>query len=430
MTSWLRDISFAATRWAMCVLVGVVAGGCGSDAGKVGGEFPLAAVGVPTTNLVDQCVSDFDPKTDYFPDKVKVEQADNFSVSYHGHYKVLRTRLIAEGWSGSIDDVAVLVQCGAPVPELSGELEGAQVVEVPVANVAANFLDDIARIREVGMVERLVAIGDGRVYDADIRRRWEQGELLTLGHAFHAGGDTEQLLMAEPDVFLANVAGPGPLENVRRLGVTAVATAGWAEPGYMGRAEWVKHAALFFNAEAEANRAWDKLTERVDSLLNMVSDVQDRPAVMWTWFNGADRWSAFRSSYEHRLITDAAGDNLFAEPENQGADASRQSVKLSEETLLTKGAEVDVWITGRVDDRLWPGGTFLNAFHAYREGQVYHRSERTIPDTNANDWNETGSVRPDLILADLIHLFHPDRLPDHELMFFGPVELTKRTEAQ
>lgn len=428
MTPWSRDIPFAATRWAICVLVGFVAGGCGSDAGRVGGEFPLAAVGVPTTNVMDRCVSDFDPETDYFPDKVAVRQAANFSVSYHGHYKILRTRLVAEGWSGSIDDIAVLVQCGAPIPELSGELEGAQVVEVPVTNVAANFLDDIARIREIGVVDRLVAIGDGRVYDAEIRQRWERGELLTLGHAFHAGGDTEQLLMAEPDLFLANVAGPEPLENVRRLGVTAVATAGWAEPGYMGRAEWVKHTALFFNAEAEANRVWGELTERVDSLLNVVSDVPARPAAMWTWFDGADRWSAFRSSYEHRLITDAAGNNIFAEPENYGADASRQSVELSEETLLTRGAEVEVWITSGLDDRSWPGGAFLNAFRAYRDGQVYHRNGRIIPGTNANDWNETGSVRPDLILADLIHLLHPDRLPDHQLMFFGPVELTKRNE--
>lgn len=81
----------------------------------------------------------------------------------------------------------------------------AQVVEIPVATVAANFLDDIARIREVGMADRLVAIGDGRVYDAGIRARWERGELLTLGHAFHAGGDTEQLLVADPDLFLADL---------------------------------------------------------------------------------------------------------------------------------------------------------------------------------------------------------------------------------
>lgn len=399
-----------------------------SDRLSAGASFQEARVGVPSANMTDRCVADFDSATDYFPDKVVVERAGNFSVSYHGNYKVLRTRLIAEEWAGSMNDVAVLVQCGTPVPPLEGDLAGAQVVEIPVASVAANFLDDVARIREIGHADRLVAIGDGRVYDAQIRARWERGELLTLGHAFHAGGDTEQLLLAAPDVFLANIAGPAPLENVRRLGVTAVATAGWAEAGYMARAEWVKHAALFFNAEAEANRVWRALVERVDHLTQLTSGLPEQPTVMWTWHDGADRWSAFRSSYEHRLITDAGAYNLFGDDELRGMDASRQSVELSEETMLTRAASVDVWITSGADDRSWPSAAFLNSFRAYRDGRVYHRNGRVIPGTNANDWNETGSVRPDLILEDLIHLLHPSVLPDHQLLFFGTVELTKRNE--
>ena len=30
---------------------------------------------------------------DYFPDKVRVEHAKNFSVSYHGNYKVVRAKI-------------------------------------------------------------------------------------------------------------------------------------------------------------------------------------------------------------------------------------------------------------------------------------------------------------------------------------------------
>ncbi len=33
-----------------------------------------------------------------------------------------------------------------------------------------------------------------------------------------------------------------------------------------------------------------------------------------------------------------------------------------------------------------------------------------------NDYWETGSARPDLVLADLVEIFHPDLL-DHQLMF-------------
>lgn len=133
--------------------------------------------------------------------------------------------------------------------------------------------------------------------------------------------------------------------------------------------------------------------------------------------------SAYRSRYEHRLLTDAGGDNLFGDPEEGGSDASRQRVELSEDTLLDRAASVEVWITSGLDDQTWPAGAFLNSFQAYREGRLYHRNRPTIPGTDANNWKETGSVRPDLILADLIH---PGLLPDHEPMFLGPVELTKK----
>ena len=42
-------------------------------------------------------------------------------------------------------------------------------------------------------------------------------------------------------------------------------------------------------------------------------------------------------------------------------------------------------------------------------------------DVNANggsDYFETGVTNPDLILADLVKIFHPDLLPDHELYFY------------
>ncbi len=31
---------------------------------------------------------------------------------------------------------------------------------------------------------------------------------------------------------------------------------------------------------------------------------------------------------------------------------------------------------------------------------------------------ESGTSHPDVILADLIHIFHPDLLPDHQLYYF------------
>ena len=34
-----------------------------------------------------------------------------------------------------------------------------------------------------------------------------------------------------------------------------------------------------------------------------------------------------------------------------------------------------------------------------------------------NDYWETGTSRPDLVLADLLKIFHPELVPEHDLFF-------------
>ena len=69
---------------------------------------------------------------DYFPDKVAIEDAANFSVEYRRSYKVVTVK---EAYAGGPAERYVLVQCGAPAPRLDGDLAGAQVVTVPITSL-------------------------------------------------------------------------------------------------------------------------------------------------------------------------------------------------------------------------------------------------------------------------------------------------------
>ena len=40
----------------------------------------------------------------------------------------------------------------------------------------------------------------------------------------------------------------------------------------------------------------------------------------------------------------------------------------------------------------------------------------------ANDIYETGNIRPDWVLEDLISIFHPEILPNHTFIFYKPLE--------
>ncbi len=52
-------------------------------------------------------------------------------------------------------------------------------------------------------------------------------------------------------------------------------------------------------------------------------------------------------------------------------------------------------------------------------GRVFYNAR--LNSTGGNDYNESGLVHPDLILADLISILHPALLPDHRLFYYRPL---------
>jgi iron complex transport system substrate-binding protein len=56
-------------------------------------------------------------------------------------------------------------------------------------------------------------------------------------------------------------------------------------------------------------------------------------------------------------------------------------------------------------------------FSTFQNSGVWNNTAR-VNENGGNDYWETGITNPHLLLADLIAIFHPDLLPDHELLFF------------
>ena len=57
------------------------------------------------------------------------------------------------------------------------------------------------------------------------------------------------------------------------------------------------------------------------------------------------------------------------------------------------------------------------SFKAFKDANVFTYIKR-VTDAGGNDFFETGAVRPDLILKDMIKILHPDLLPEYELYFY------------
>ena len=59
----------------------------------------------------------------------------------------------------------------------------------------------------------------------------------------------------------------------------------------------------------------------------------------------------------------------------------------------------------------------MKALKAVRTGTVWNAVLRADP-KHGNDYWQTGVVRPDLVLADLSAILHPELSPNHEFTFY------------
>lgn len=376
---------------------------------------------------VQPATSAFDPETDYFPDKVDVQYADHFAVTYHGHYKVVRTHAEVRAWQSKdvpekTEDLLVLVQAGAPAPELVGDLAGATVLPVPATTAALNNDGTLAFLQALGRINDVVAVGGPSIYEDDLRARVEAGDIGKIGYSWHGEPNLEVLLTTSPDIALLTVDDPDNVKSLGRardLGVAAAPTFEWAETHYLGRAEWIKYVALFFNAEAEANALFAEVAGRVSDLKAQVALRSYRPTVLWGYYGGNGRWVMHQHNLEARLLADANAFNPYADFEG---DRRAEGEPISSEQLLVDGATADHWIIGDIHAADLPPDTYMDQFAAWQAGNLYHNYKRTKWEYNAYDYYKTALVRPDWVLADLIALLHPDILPDHETVFFDPYE--------
>lgn len=370
-------------------------------------------------NLVDGCIETFDPSADYFPEKMTVEYAEGFTLEYHNSYKVVR---VTRPWQGAeVTFDYVLVQCGAPTPDdLPEDLQDAVIVSVPVRTAVTMSTTQIPHFAALDLIDRIVAHDEfDFVYSPELRERIDAGEVAEVGGG--AFVDVEAVLNLEPDVVMTYGIGSPDYDAhpvLINAGLVVALNSDYMETSPLGRAEWIKFTAAFFNREVEANEIFDGVVERYEALKALAAEVEDQPTVLVNALFGDTWFVAGGNSYIARLIEDAGGDYLWAD------DTSSGGLPLSFEAVLDRAQDADVWLNPNfwftLADGLAEDERYAE-FAAFQAGAVYNNNARVTP-LGGNDYGETGVLYPDLVLADLIAIFHPDLMPDHELYFYRQLE--------
>lgn len=373
------------------------------------------------TNNTDGCVTSYHADTDYFPEKLSFTYAQGVEVEYFNNYKVVRT---LEPYPGATEAVQyVLVQCGTPIPDPRQFAEGTQFIQVPAGDIITLSTTQLPHLSSLGLLDNLIGLDTIKYVNTPaVIERFETGKLIEVG-----GGTSvniEMVLDSEASVVMAYAyqAEDAP-QVLMDAGVFTAINNSWLEPTLLARTEWLKFTALFYNEEARATQVFDNIVSEYESLAALTDTIpaSERVSVLWNAYSSySDAWSIpGQQTWVGSLLADVGVDYVLQD------SAPERSQKVSFEVVYDAGFDAPIWVANAfgvntIADLLAQDARYED-FAAFQNGQVYSNNAR-VNENGGNDFYETGTTNPQLLLADLIHLFYPELLPEHELVFYKKLD--------
>lgn len=273
----------------------------------------------------------------------------------------------------------------------------------------------VAFLDALGLSERIVGLsGCDYISTPSVRAAIAEGRIRDIGYDNNM--NYELMASLRPDaVFIYGTSGENGsiTTKLSELGIPYVYMGEHAEQTPLGKSEWVVAIGEIFNLRSEAEELFDHIGERYESLRLMALSAPERKGVMLNapykdvWFVPAS------DSYMVRLIEDAGGRYLCPGEGNL-------SRPISGESAFVKLSEADVWLHPNDADSIEALVATNPKFSSCRvvaEGEVYNCTAISTAAGGSDFW-ESGALRADVVLADLIKILHPDLLPSHTLHYY------------
>ena len=279
-----------------------------------------------------------------------------------------------------------------------------QVLQGDALRVVCMSSSHIAMLDAIGAVESVVGVS-GKSF---ITNPYVVANQRTIADVGYDGNINFELLIAQqPDiVLLYGVTGACTMQSkLDELGIPYIYIGEYVEQDPLGKTEWLIALAEIVGCREQGIAYFTKVPQRYNHLKSIAAAASSpMPKVMLNT-PYADSWfMPSTTSYLARLIADAGGDYIY----KKNTSNHSQPIDLEEAALLT--TEADIWLhvegVSSLKDLRQQYPKFAS-MPCVQRGEIYNCDKRRVLG-GGNDYWESGVVQPDVILRDLIKIFHPE----------------------
>jgi iron complex transport system substrate-binding protein len=288
---------------------------------------------------------------------------------------------------------------------------GYQIIEVPVRSVICMTSLQLSNFIKLDALDRVTGITSTRfLFNEQIKNRLKNGETVKIG--IEGEFDSELIMAVDPDIILVSPFKKGGYDAIRNLDIPLVSFLGYKESSPLGQAEWIKFTAMLLGKEELANSLFDEIEAKYTELKALAESAKERPSVLSGELHSGNWYVVGGNSYLAQLFRDA-GASYFMENDNESG-----GFYVDFETVYSQGANTDYWRIVNSHNGKFSYGALAQSDARYLDFKPFKEKKIIYCNIREKPFYENTPVAPEVLLADLIKIFHPHLLPDHKPAYY------------
>jgi len=342
--------------------------------------------------------------------KNEIQYAKGFEIYKHPGFSILK---ITNPWpEAAASFTYILQEKNGIIPD---SLKQFTVIPIPIKSIVVTSTTHIPALELLGVENTLKGFPSTDYISSEKTRKLiDAGKVREVG--VNENLNTEILIDMKPEVIVSfglNNSNP-TLDNLQKSGLKVMLNGDWTEQSPLGRAEWIKFFGAIYGLDSKANTIFSEIVATYNSTLALAKKATTKPTVL----SGAmyqEQWYVPQGeSWAALFLKDAQSQYLWSKTKGTG------SLSVPFEIVLEKAKNADFWIApGDFSSlkQMSDSNPHYNQFASFKNKKVYSYAVNKGA-KGGIIYFEWSSTRPDLVLKDLITIFHPELLPNHKLFFF------------
>lgn len=260
----------------------------------------------------------------------------------------------------------------------------------------------------------LVGINSSRfLFNDQIHTMIDSGRVVRVGK--EGAFDVEAILRLQPDIIFVSPFKTGGYDVLRELGIPLIPIAAYEEKSPLARAEWMRFIGAIMQCESTADSLFNAIASRYQTLKNSVAQVNYRPRVLSGKMKSGIWYGLGGRSYFANYCRDAGAEYIL---DNDQVG----SQPMDFESMYAKACDADYWRLLVNYNGTFDYGALIREDERYGDFKAFRTHHVIACNMRHTPFYEETPVRPDILLADYIHAFHPQMLPDYQPVYFKTLD--------